>query len=76
MMITTDAGRSPRSPAACRAATGTGSGLRRSRRLAGRAGARLWALLHAQALISGTVAGPSEVSFVEDDRRRLAARLR
>ena len=39
-----------------------------------RAGARLWALLHAPALIRGTAGGPGDVTFIEDDRRRLAAR--
>jgi len=39
-----------------------------------RAGARLWALLHAPALLRGTAGGPGDVTFVEDDRRRLAAR--
>ena len=39
-----------------------------------RAGVRLWALLHAPALLRGTAGGPGDVTFVEDDRRRLAAR--
>ena len=39
-----------------------------------RAGARLWSLLHAPALLSGTGGGPHDVAFVEDDHRRLAAR--
>lgn len=39
-----------------------------------RAGIRLWSLLHAQALLNGTTGGPGDVTFVEDDRRRLAAR--
>jgi hypothetical protein len=39
-----------------------------------RAGVRLWALLHASALLSGTAGGPDDVTFIEDDRRRLAGR--
>ena len=39
-----------------------------------RAGVRLWALLHAPALLRGTAGGPGDVTFIEDDRRRLAAR--
>ena len=39
-----------------------------------RAGARLWALLHAPALLRGTASGPDDVMFIEDDSRRLAAR--
>ena len=39
-----------------------------------RAGVRLWALLHAPALLRGTAGGPGDVTFLEDDRRRLAAR--
>lgn len=35
---------------------------------------RLWALLHAQALLQGTIGGAAGASYVEDDRRRLAAR--
>ena len=36
---------------------------------------RLWALLHAQALLRGTVGGAGGgASYLEDDRRRLAAR--
>jgi hypothetical protein len=35
---------------------------------------RLWALLHAQALLRGTIGGACGASYVEDDRRRLAAR--
>jgi len=43
---------------------------RRSRR----ALLRLWTLLHAQALLDGTTGGTDDVAFIEDDRRRLAAR--
>ncbi len=39
-----------------------------------RAGVRLWSLLHAPGLLSGTSGGPYDVAFVEDDHRRLAAR--
>jgi len=39
-----------------------------------RAGRRLWTLLNAQALIHGTTGGPDDVTVMEDDRRRLAAR--
>lgn len=39
-----------------------------------RAGVRLWTLLHAPALLRGTAGGPDDVTFIEDDRRRLAAR--
>jgi hypothetical protein len=40
----------------------------------GRAGARLWALLNAQALLSGAARTPGGTVLVEDDRGRLAAR--
>jgi len=45
-----------------------------SRRRIRRAGHGLWALLNAQALLSGTAATPGGVLPAEDDRRRLAAR--
>jgi hypothetical protein len=35
---------------------------------------RLWTLLHAQALLLGTIGGAGGASYIEDDRRRLAAR--
>jgi hypothetical protein len=35
---------------------------------------RLWTLLHSQALLRGTIGGVGGVSYIEDDRRRLAAR--
>jgi len=35
---------------------------------------RLWTLLHAQALLRGTIGGAGSASCMEDDRRRLAAR--
>jgi hypothetical protein len=34
---------------------------------------RLWTLLHAQALLQGTIGGASGAVDAEDDRRRLAA---
>jgi hypothetical protein len=46
------------------------AGGRRTRR----AGARLWSLLHAQALLSGSAGGPNDPAFIEDDARRLAGR--
>lgn len=39
-----------------------------------RAGARLWALLNAQALLSGATEAPDGTVLIEDDRRRMAAR--
>ena len=39
-----------------------------------RAGRRLWTLLHAQALLSGTAGTPHGPALIEDDRWRLAAR--
>ena len=38
-----------------------------------RVSVRLWALLHAPALL-GSIGAPGDVAFMEDDRRRLAAR--
>jgi len=46
-----------------RAATAGGRGSRRYR-----AGLRLWTLLNAQALLSGTAGTPDSAAFVEDDR--------
>ena len=43
---------------------------RRGRRL----GTRLWSLWHAPALLAGGVAGPGDVTHIEDDRARLAHR--
>jgi surface antigen len=40
-----------------------------------RARPRLWALLNAQALLNGTAGTPGGVALVEDDRRRMAARV-
>jgi hypothetical protein len=39
-----------------------------------RAAARLWALLHAPALLRGAAGDRHDVTFIEDDYRRLAAR--
>jgi hypothetical protein len=47
-----------------------GSGRGRQHRI----GARLWALLHAPALLTGAASGPHDPGYVEDDRQRLAAR--
>ena len=57
---------------AAHAGTSTAPGARgrRGRRL----GTRLWSLLHAPALLSGGVAGPGDVTHIEDDRMRLAHR--
>lgn len=48
----------------------------RASRASSRRGAvlRVWTLLHAQALLSGTIGGVDGVAFIEDDHRRLAAR--
>jgi hypothetical protein len=35
---------------------------------------RLWTLLHAQALLRGTIGGAGGALYIEDDHRRLAAR--
>jgi hypothetical protein len=43
---------------------------RRDRRL----GTRLWSMLHAPALLAGSVGGPGDVAHIEDDRVRLARR--
>jgi hypothetical protein len=51
-------------------APATGGGERRRFR----AGVRLWALLRAPALLSGTAGGPHDATFIEDDHSRLAAR--
>lgn len=44
------------------------------RRRGHRARSRLWALLNAQALLNGRAGGTGGVDFIEDDRRRMAAR--
>ena len=44
------------------------------RNRSGRAGSRLWALLNAQALLSGAAGTPDGTALIEDDRGRMAAR--
>ena len=39
-----------------------------------RIGVRVWALLHAPALLNGRPAGLNDVAFIEDDRARLNRR--
>jgi hypothetical protein len=39
-----------------------------------RVAVQLWGLLHAQALLDGTARGAGDVTAIEDDRQRLAAR--
>jgi hypothetical protein len=39
-----------------------------------RAVVRLWALLHAQAVMRGVIGGPHDAAVIEDDYRRLATR--
>ena len=39
-----------------------------------RVAVQLWSLLHAQALLDGTARGAGDVTAIEDDRQRLAAR--
>jgi hypothetical protein len=56
----------PRTDGMASAVSSTDSGSRRI-------GVRLWVLLHAPALL-GSIGGPGDVAFMEDDRRRLAAR--
>jgi hypothetical protein len=41
-------------------------------RLGRRAVRQVWTLLHAQGLIKGTAGSRDDVTFVEDDRRRMA----
>jgi hypothetical protein len=57
-------------PARHALATGDSAGNSSRSRLA----MRVWTLLHAQALLRGTIGGAGGVSNVEDDRWRLAAR--
>jgi hypothetical protein len=57
-------------PAAGDRAPPAGGRPRRSRRAA----LRLWTLVHAQALLRGPAGGTGDVTFIEDDHRRLAAR--
>jgi hypothetical protein len=69
-MVDTQVWQASRARAAgSRTATPSGDGRRRPRRIS-----RLWVLLNAQALIRGPLEGPGDVTFVEDDRRRLVGR--
>jgi len=60
----------PASP--IRRADGMASTVSSAGRSSRRVGIRLWAVLHAPALLGGTSGGPGDVAFIEDDRRRLA----
>ena len=62
--------RASRTRAADGQALTTGSGHNRS----DRARAQLWALLNAQALLSGAAGTPGGTAPIEDDRRRMAVR--
>jgi len=62
--------RAPQLPAAGDRAPAPAGRRRRGRR----PGHRLWVVLNAQALLSGTAMPPGGVLPAEDDRRRLAAR--
>ncbi len=57
-----------------RAPHAVGDGLSAADSSKSRLAVRLWTLLHAQALLRGTIGGAGGASCVEDDRRRLAAR--
>jgi hypothetical protein len=59
-------------PARHALATGDGADASDSRK--SRLAIRLWTLLHAQALLEGTIVGPGGALSAEDDRWRLAAR--
>ena len=69
MMATTQIWRTPRARAAARrassASNGSGDSVRRAR-------LRLWMLLHAQGLINGAAGSRDDVTFIEDDRARMA----
>lgn len=45
-----------------------------ARRAVSRMSVRLWVLLHAQALLSGTPGGIHDAAIIEDDRTRLSRR--
>jgi hypothetical protein len=69
-MVDTQAWQASRTRAAdSRTATASGGGGRTRRR-----SPRLWVLLNAQALIRGPFESSGDVTFIEDDRRRLAGR--
>jgi hypothetical protein len=55
-------------------AIAVGDGVSAAGRSKSRLAVRLWTLLHAQALLRGTIGGTGGALYVEDDRRRLAAR--
>jgi hypothetical protein len=57
-----------------RAVDGAAARAGRPGRRSHRRGVRLWALLNAQAVMHGRTGGPHDVSVIEDDRQRLAAR--
>ena len=50
-----------------------GDGANAARKSKSRMAMRLWTLLHAQALLQGTISGADGVLTEEDDRWRLAA---
>jgi len=56
-----------------RKALPTGGGASVAARGTSRLATRLWTLLHAQALLRGTISGPGDAVTAEDDRWRLAA---
>ena len=55
-------------------ARAAGGGAAAAGRGKSRLGTRLWALLHAQALLRGTISGAGGAWDAEDDRRRLGTR--
>ena len=57
-----------------RAADGAAARAGRTGRRRHRWGVRLWALLNAQAVMNGQTGGPHDVTVIEDDHQRLAAR--
>jgi len=59
-------------PARIAVAVGDGANAAGSKKC--RLAMRLWTLLHAQALLQGTIAGAGATLIGEDDRWRLAAR--
>jgi hypothetical protein len=69
-MAVNQIGRASRMCAAGGRAPAAGSGRHRG----GRAGARLWVLLNAQALLSSAAGTPGGAVLIEDDRGRMAAR--
>jgi len=69
-MAETQAWRAGRIRQAQREAPAAGDGQNRRHR----AGMRLWTLLRAPALLREAAGDPSDLTFVEDDYRRLSAR--